>query len=160
MRNKKYQFTTSTTTSKKSVLNANSNDLNKVPEQGSIKLIIDDKLGEEGLGIKLNLSSQQIRMLGYLLGSKAEHRKVFTTLKVLIEIVETAKETIISKTIIDNEVKKLKNSYKSLSVKEKEKYSSIEEYIEQNLTNSSIELQEKIEKVILSKNIDEEIFEN
>ena len=32
--------------------------------------------------------------------------------------------------------------------------------IEQNLTNSSIELQEKIEKVILSKNIDEEIFEN
>jgi hypothetical protein len=160
MRNKKYQFTTSTTTSKKSVLNANSNDLNKVPEQGSIKLIIDDKLGEEGLGIKLNLSSQQIRMLGYLLGSQAEHRKVFTTLKVLIEIVETAKETIISKTIIDNEVKKLKNSYKSLSVKEKEKYSSIEEYIEQNLTNSSIELQEKIEKVILSKNIDEEIFEN
>lgn len=160
MRNKKYQFTTSTTTSKKSVLNANSNDLNKVSEQGSIKLIIDDKLGEEGLGIKLNLSSQQIRMLGYLLGSQAEHRKVFTTLKVLIEIVETAKETIISKTIIDNEVKKLKNSYKSLSVKEKEKYSSIEEYIEQNLTNSSIELQEKIEKVILSKNIDEEIFEN
>lgn len=160
MRNKKYQFTTSTTTSKKSVLNANSNDLNKVPEQGSIKLIIDDKLGEEGLGIKLNLSSQQIRMLGYLLGSQAEHRKVFTTLKVLIEIVETAKETIISKTIIDNEVKKLKNSYKSLSVKEKEKYSSIEEYIEQNLTNSSIELQEKIQKVILSKNIDEEIFEN
>lgn len=160
MRNKKYQFTTSTTTSKKSVLNANSNNVNKVPEQGSIKLIIDDKSREEGLGIKLNLSSQQIRMLGYLLGSQAEHRKVFTTLKVLIEIVETAKETIISKTIIDNEVKKLKNSYKSLSVKEKEKYSSIEEYIEQNLTNSSIELQEKIEKVILSKNIDEEIFEN
>lgn len=160
MKNKKYQFTTSTTASEKSVLNANSNDLNKVPEQGSIKLIIDNKLGEEGLGIKLNLSSQQIRMLGYLLGSQAEHRKVFTTLKVLIEIVETAKETIISKTIIDNEVKKLKNSYKSLSVKEKEKYSSIEEYIEQNLTNSSIELQEKIEKVILSKNIDKEIFEN
>lgn len=160
MRNKKYQFTTSTTTSKKSVLNADSNDLNKVPEQGSIKLIIDDKLEEEGLGIEINLSKQQIRMLGYLLGSQAEHRKVFTTLKVLIEIIETAKETIISKTIIDNEVKKLKNSYKSLSVKEKEKYSSIEEYIEQNLTNSSIELQEKIEKVILSKNIDEEIFEN
>jgi hypothetical protein len=156
MKNKKYQFTTSTTAGK-----TNNNNLNKVPEQGSIKLIIDDKLGEEGLGIKLNLSSQQIRMLGYLLGSQSsEHRNVFTTLKVLIEIVETAKETIISKTIIDNEVKKLKNSYKSLSVKEKEKYSSIEEYIEQNLTNSSIELQEKIEKVILSKNIDEEIFEN
>ena len=155
MKNKKYQFTTSTTAGK-----TNNNNLNKVPEQGSIKLIIDDKLGEEGLGIKLNLSSQQIRMLGYLLGSQSsEHRNVFTTLKVLIEIVETAKETIISKTIIDNEVKKLKNSYKSLSVKEKEKYSSIEEYIEQNLTNSSIELQEKIEKVILSKNIDEEIFE-
>lgn len=156
MKNKKYQFTTSTTAGK-----TNNNNLNKVPEQGSIKLIIDDKLGEEGLGIKLNLSSQQIRMLGYLLGSQSsEHRNVFTTLKILIEIVETAKETIISKTIIDNEVKKLKNSYKSLSVKEKEKYSSIEEYIEQNLTNSSIELQEKIEKVILSKNIDEEIFEN
>lgn len=156
MKNEKYQFTTSTTAGK-----TNNNNLNKVPEQGSIKLIIDDKLGEEGLGIKLNLSSQQIRMLGYLLGSQSsEHRNVFTTLKVLIEIVETAKETIISKTIIDNEVKKLKNSYKSLSVKEKEKYSSIEEYIEQNLTNSSIELQEKIEKVILSKNIDEEIFEN
>lgn len=157
MKNKNYQFTTSTTAGKKSVLN----NLNKVPEQGSIKLIIDDKLGEEGLGIKLNLSSQQIRMLGYLLGIQApEHRNVFTTLEVLIEIVETAKETIISKTIIDNEVKKLKNSYKSLSVKEKEKYSSIEEYIEQNLTNSSIELQEKIEKAILSKNIDEEFFEN
>lgn len=156
MKNKTYQFTTSTTTG-----NPNYNNLNKVPEQGSIKLIIDDKLGEEGLGIKLNLSSQQIRMLGYLLGSQAsEHRNVFTTLEVLIKIVETAKETIISKKIIDNEVKKLKNSYKSLSVKEKEKYSSIEEYIEQNLTNSSIELQEKIEKVILSKNIDEEIFEN
>lgn len=156
MKNKKYQFTTSTTAGK-----TNNNNLNKVPEQGSIKLIIDDKLGEEGLGIKLNLSSQQIRMLGYLLGSQSsEHRNVFTTLEVLIEIVETAKETIISKTIIDNEVKKLKNSYKSLSVKEKEKYSSIEEYIEQNLTNSSIELQEKIEKAILSKNIDEEIFEN
>ena len=156
MKNKKYQFTTSTMAGK-----TNDNNLNKVPEQGSIKLIIDDKLGEEGLGIKLNLSSQQIRMLGYLLGSQSsEHRNVFTTLKVLIEIVETAKETIISKTIIDNEVKKLKNSYKSLSVKEKEKYSSIEEYIEQNLTNSSIELQKKIEKVILSKNIDEEIFEN
>jgi hypothetical protein len=156
MKNKTYQFTTSTTAG-----NPNYNNLNKVPEQGSIKLIIDDKLGEEGLGIKLNLSSQQIRMLGYLLGSQAsEHRNVFTTLEVLIEIVETAKETIISKKIIDNEVKKLKNSYKSLSVKEKEKYSSIEEYIEQNLTNSSIELQEKIKKAILSKNIDEKIFEN
>lgn len=156
MKNKTYQFTTSTTAGK-----TNYNNLNKVPEQGSIKLIIDDKLGEEGLGIKLNLSSQQIRMLGYLLGSQAsEHRNVFTTLEVLIEIVETAKETIISKKIIDNEVKKLKNSYKSLSVKEKEKYSSIEEYIEQNLTNSSIELQEKIKKAILSKNIDEKIFEN
>jgi len=100
-------------------------------------------------------------MLGYLLGiQSSEHRNVFTTLEVLIKIVETAKETIISKKIIDNEVKKLKNSYKSLSVKEKEKYSSIEEYIEQNLTNSSIELQEKIEKAILSKNIDEEFFEN
>ena len=157
MKNKNYQFTTSTTAGKKSVLN----NLNKVPEQGFIKLIIDDKSGEEGLGIKLNLSSQQIRMLGYLLGiQSSEHRNVFTTLEVLIEIVETAKETIISKTIIDNEVKKLKNSYKSLSVKEKEKYSSIEEYIEQNLTNSCIELQEKIEKAILSKNIDEKIFEN
>ena len=156
MKNKTYQFTTSTTAG-----NPNYNNLNKVPEQGSIKLIIDDKLGEEGLGIKLNLSSQQIRMLGYLLGSQAsEHRNVFTTLEVLIEIVETAKETIISKKIIDNEVKKLKNSYKSLSVKEKEKYSSLEEYIEQNLTNSSIELQEKIKKAILSKNIDEKIFEN
>lgn len=156
MKNKTYQFTTSTTAG-----NPNYNNLNKVPEQGSIKLIIDDKLGEEGLGIKLNLSSQQIRMLGYLLGSQAsEHRNVFTTLEVLIEIVETAKETIISKKIIDNEVKKLKKKYKSLSVKEKEKYSSLVEYVEQNLANSNKELQEKIEKAILSKNIDEKIFEN
>ena len=87
MKNKKYQFTTSTTTSKKSVLNANSNDLNKVPEQGSIKLIIDDKLEEEGLGIEINLNKQQIRMLGFLLGSQANKKNVFKTLEVLIEIV-------------------------------------------------------------------------
>lgn len=79
MRNKKYQFTTSTTASKKSVLNADSNDLNKVPEQGSIKLIIDDKLEEEGLGIEINLSKQQIRMLGFLLGSQAK-KKMFLKL--------------------------------------------------------------------------------
>ena len=65
MRNKKYQFTTSTTASKKSVLNTNSNNLNEVPEQGSIKLIIDDKSEEEGLEIEMNLNKQQIRKDSY-----------------------------------------------------------------------------------------------
>ena len=155
MKNKTYQFTTSTTAGK-----TNYNNLNKVPEQGSIKLIIDYKSEEEGLEIEMNLNKQQIRMLGFLLGSQANKKNIFKTLKVLIEIVETAKEAIISKTIIDNEVKKLKKKYKSLSVKEKEKYSSLVEYVEQNLANSNKELQEKIEKAILSKNIDEKIFEN
>lgn len=159
MRNKKYQFTTSTTASKKSVLNADSNDLNKVPEQGSIKLIIDDKLEEEGLGIEINLSKQQIRMLGFLLGSQANKKNVFKTLEVLIEIVETAKEAIISKTIIDNEIEKLKRKYDSLSSKEKEKYSSLVEYVEQNLENSRKALNKKIEAAILSKNLDD-FFQN
>ena len=159
MRNKKYQFTTSTTASKKSVLNADSNDLNKVPEQGSIKLIIDDKLEEEGLGIEINLSKQQIRMLGFLLGSQANKKNVFKTLEVLIEIVETAKEAIISKTIIDNEIEKLKRKYNSLSPKEKEKYSSLVEYVEQNIENSRKALNKKIEEAILSKNLDD-FFQN
>lgn len=159
MKNKNYRFTTSTTTSKKSVLNTNSNNLNKVPEQGSIKLIIDDKLEEEGLGIEINLNKQQIRMLGFLLGSQANKKNVFKTLEVLIEIVETAKEAIISKTIIDNEIEKLKRKYNSLSPKEKEKYSSLVEYVEQNLENSRKALNKKIEEAILSKNLDE-FFQN
>lgn len=159
MRYKKYQFTTSTTTSKKSILNANSNDLNKVPEQGSIKLIIDDKSEEEGLEIEMNLNKQQIRMLGFLLGSQANKKNVFKTLEVLIEIVETAKEAIISKTIIDNEIEKLKRKYDSLSPKEKEKYSSLVEYVEQNLENSRKALNKKIEEAILSKNLDD-FFQN
>lgn len=158
MRYKKYQFTTSTT-SKKSILNANSNDLNKVPEQGSIKLIIDDKSEEEGLEIEMNLNKQQIRMLGFLLGSQANKKNVFKTLEVLIEIVETAKEAIISKTIIDNEIEKLKRKYDSLSPKEKEKYSSLVEYVEQNLENSRKALNKKIEEAILSKNLDD-FFQN
>lgn len=156
MRNKKYQFTTSTTASKKSVLNAN---LNKVPEKGAIKLIIDDKSEEEGLEIEMNLSVQQIRMLGFLLGSQANKKNIFKTLEVLIEIVETAKEAIISKTIIDNEIEKLKRKYDSLSPKEKEKYSSLVEYVEQNLENSRKTLNKKIEETILSKNLDE-FFQN
>lgn len=159
MRNKKYQFTTSTTASKKSVLNADSNDLNKVPEQGSIKLIIDDKLEEEGLGIEINLSVQQIRMLGFLLGSQANKKNVSKTLEVLIEIVETAKDAIISKKIIDDEIEKLKRKYNSLSPKEKEKYSSLVEYIEQNLEISRKILNKKIEAAILSKNLDD-FFQN
>ena len=159
MRYKKYQFTTSTTTTKKSVLNANSNNPNEVPEQGSIKLIIDDNLGEEGLEIEMNLSKQQIRMLGFLLGSQANKKNIFKTLEVLIEIVETAKEAIISKTIIDNEIEKLKRKYNSLSPKEKEKYSSLVEYVEQNLENSRKALNKKIEEAILSKNLDD-FFQN
>ena len=159
MRYKKYQFTTSTTTTKKSVLNANSNNLNEVPEQGSIKLIIDDKLGEEGLEIEMNLSKQQIRMLGFLLGSQANKKNIFKTLEVLIEIVETAKEAIISKTIIDNEIEKLKRKYNSRSPKEKEKYSSLVEYVEQNIENSRKALNKKIEEAILSKNLDD-FFQN
>lgn len=159
MRYKKYQFTTSTTTTKKSVLNANSNNLNEVPKQGSIKLIIDDKLGEEGLEIEMNLSKQQIRMLGFLLGSQANKKNIFKTLEVLIEIVETAKEAIISKTIIDNEIEKLKRKYNSLSPKEKEKYSSLVEYVEQNIENSRKALNKKIEEAILSKNLDD-FFQN
>lgn len=154
MRNKKYQFTTSTTAGK-----TNDNDLNKVPEQGSIKLIIDDKLEEEGLGIEINLSKQQIRMLGFLLGSQANKKNVSKTLEVLIEIVETAKDAIISKTIIDNEIEKLKRKYDSLSPKEKEKYSSLVEYVEQNLENSRKALNKKIEEAILSKNLDD-FFQN
>ena len=154
MKNKKYQFTTSTTAGK-----TNNNNLNKVPEQGSIKLIIDDKLEEEGLGIEINLSKQQIRMLGFLLGSQANKKNVFKTLEVLIEIVETAKEAIISKTIIDNEIEKLKRKYNSLSPKEKEKYSSLVEYVEQNLENSRKALNKKIEEAILSKNLDD-FFQN
>lgn len=156
MRNKKYQFTTSTTASKKSVLNAN---LNKVPEKGSIKLIIDDKSEEEGLEIEMNLNVQQIRMLGFLLGSQANKKNIFKTLEVLIEIVETAKEAIISKTIIDNEIEKLKRKYNSLSPKEKEKYSSLVEYVEQNIENSRKALNKKIEEAILSKNLDD-FFQN
>ena len=71
MKNKTYQFTTSTTAGK-----TNYNNLNKVPEQGSIKLIIDDKLGEEGLEIEMNLNKQQIRMLGFLLGSQANKKNI------------------------------------------------------------------------------------
>ena len=159
MKNKNYQFTTSTSASKKSVLNANSNNLNKVPKQGSIKLIIDDKSEEEGLGIEMNLSVQQIRMLGFLLGSQANKKNVFKTLEVLIEIVETAKDAIISKKIIDDEIEKLKRKYNSLSPKEKEKHSSLVEYIEQNLENSRKILNKKIEAAILSKNLDD-FFQN
>lgn len=154
MKNKKYQFTTSTTAGK-----TNNNNLNKVPEQGSIKLIIDDKLGEEGLGIEMNLSKQQIRMLGFLLGSQVNKKNVFKTLEVLIEIVDTAKDAIISKTIIDDEIEKLKRKYNSLSPKEKEKYSSLVEYVEQNLENSRNTLNKKIEAAILSKNLDD-FFQN
>lgn len=154
MKNKKYQFTTSTTAGK-----TNNNNLNKVPEQGSIKLIIDDKLGEEGLGIEMNLSKRQIRMLGFLLGSQVNKKNVFKTLEVLIEIVDTAKDAIISKTIIDDEIEKLKRKYNSLSPKEKEKYSSLVEYVEQNLENSRNTLNKKIEAAILSKNLDD-FFQN
>ena len=116
MKNKTYQFTTSTTAGK-----TNYNNLNKVPEQGSIKLIIDDKSEEEGLEIEMNLNKQQIRMLGFLLGSQANKKNIFKTLEVLIEIVETAKEEIISKTIIDNEVKKLKKNINLFQLKKKKK---------------------------------------
>ena len=76
MKNKTYQFTTSTTAGK-----TNYNNLNKVPEQGSIKLIIDDKSEEEGLEIEMNLNKQQIRMLGFLLGSQANKKNIFKTLQ-------------------------------------------------------------------------------
>lgn len=140
------KFTTSTTTDKKMKLNPAYDTYDKnnteahtdtrIPKSGTMKFTVvideDEKKGEDTLGIELQMNYKQIQKLSFLIGQKSlEDEQVYTALKILNEIVKGANFTRKMYKEAGNLIKK----YETLSPKEKEKYPSINEYIEENLPN-------------------------
>ena len=138
------KFTTSTTTDKKIKSaydtydkgNTEAHTDTRIPKSGTMKFTVeideDEKKGEDALGIELQMNYKQIEKLSFLIGQKSlEDEQVYTALKILNEIVKGANFTRKMYKEAGNLIKK----YETLSPKEKEKYPSINEYIEENLPN-------------------------